>query len=61
MARQKEGKESVRKIQRSRGMYFVSLPIELVRRLGWQARQKLVVKKFGKGMRVKDWAPKRKR
>ena len=61
MARQQEGKEEIRKIQKSKGMYFVSLPIELIRKLGWQTRQKLVVQKFGKGFRVKDWMPKRKR
>jgi hypothetical protein len=35
MARQKEDKESIRKVQRSKGMYFISVPLQLMRKLGW--------------------------
>jgi hypothetical protein len=60
MPRQQEGKENTRKVQRSKGMYYISVPLELMRKLGWRERQKVVVNKFGKGLRVKDWVKKRK-
>jgi len=48
--------KSVRNIQRSHGTYYVSIPIELVKKLGWRERQKVVVKKSGKDkVIIKDW------
>ncbi len=33
----------------------VTLPIELVRELGWREKQKVVVKKRGSGLLIEDW------
>lgn len=35
--------------------YTVTLPKHLIRELGWKARQKLEVTKFGDGILIKDW------
>jgi hypothetical protein len=59
MARQKEGKEQIRKVQRSKGTYYVSLPLVLVRKLKLRERQKVVVRKFGKSIRITDWQKKK--
>jgi len=56
MPRRKIEKENVRKIQQSKkGMYSISIPIRVMRKLGWRERQKVVVRMFGKGLRIKDW------
>ena len=38
--------------------YAITLPIEIIRELGWRKGQKLVVKKHGEGIIIKDWKPK---
>lgn len=37
------------------GSFAVTLPIEMVKQLGWKERQKLSVKKIKGGVQVKDW------
>jgi antitoxin component of MazEF toxin-antitoxin module len=49
MGRRKVGQEKIRNIQKSNGSYMVSLPIELMRELGWRERQKVVVTRSGRG------------
>ena len=61
MARRKVGKESIRKIQQSSGSYYIRIPIQLIRLFGWRERQKVVVKKYGKGFLIKDWVNKKPR
>ena len=39
----------------STGTYQVSLPIDLVRTLGWKQGQKVVFKKRGKDLVIVDW------
>lgn len=56
--RREVGHESVRKIQQSKGSYLMSIPMRIIRQLGWKERQKVVVKKQGKGFVVRDWKPK---
>jgi hypothetical protein len=51
----KTSKSHIRKIQQSKGSYFISLPINLIRKLGWREKQKLTVTKRGKKLSVKDW------
>ena len=60
MPRRRIGKENIRKIQQSGDMYTVSIPIELMRKLKWREHQKVVVRKFGKGLKIKDWSRKKK-
>lgn len=49
MGRRKIGKEQIRSIQKSNGSYVVSLPIELVRELGWQERQRVAITRSSSG------------
>jgi hypothetical protein len=56
MARRKIDKRHIRKLQKNKGSYVVALPIELVRKFGWQERQKVVVREYGKNkMLIMDW------
>lgn len=57
MARLKTGSENIRKLTKmGAGRSFgITLPIGLIRKLGWKERQKLVVKPKGKKLTVKDW------
>ena len=57
MGRRKIEERAIRTIQRSKGTYSISLPIEVVRALKWRERQKVVVTKHGRGMRIIDWTP----
>lgn len=60
MGRRKIEDRNIRNLQKTAGgsTYIVSLPIEVVRELGWKTKQKLVVKKYGDGILIKDWKPK---
>ena len=49
MGRRKIGDEKIRSIQKSNGSYLVSIPIELMRDLGWRERQRVVITRSGKG------------
>ncbi|MEK7122389.1 MAG: hypothetical protein AAB855_00875 [Patescibacteria group bacterium] len=35
--------------------YSVTIPIEMIRTLGWKERQKLVVNRQGTTITIKDW------
>jgi bifunctional DNA-binding transcriptional regulator/antitoxin component of YhaV-PrlF toxin-antitoxin module len=60
MARRKLANRHTRNIQQSHNVYYVTLPVELVRALKWQERQKVVVKKFGRDkIIIKDWPEKK--
>jgi len=61
MPRRSVGKENIRNIQRSGGTYHITIPIRIMRKLRWRERQKVVVRLFGKGLRIKDWPVKRKK
>lgn len=49
MGRRKVGQEHIRSLQKSHGTYTVSLPIELVRELRWQEKQRLVITRSASG------------
>jgi len=53
--RRKLEDKNVRKIFKSGDSYTVTLPIEIVRALKWKEKQKVIVKKRGKGIIVTDW------
>lgn len=58
----KSGSSSIRKITKvGRTSLAVTLPIDLVRKLKWREKQKVVVKKINGGLQIKDWKPKRKK
>ena len=53
--------DKIRKIVKNgRGSYYVNIPKEVLRALGWKERQKVVVKKSGKKVVIADW-PEEKR
>lgn len=57
MARRKLSERNIRKLTRSgRGASLgLTLPIEMVRKLKWRERQKVVVKLRGKSITISDW------
>ena len=56
MGRRKIPDENIRNIQKSKGSYYVTLPIQLVREFRWQVGQKVVVEKAGKEkILIRDW------
>jgi len=55
MAIRKLKNKDIRNIQKNQNTYYVTLPVEAVQELGWKERQKVVVKKKGRGLTVKDW------
>lgn len=55
--RRKLEERNIRKITKIAGgsSYAITLPIEMVRELGWRERQKVVVSKQGEKLIVEDW------
>jgi len=56
MANKRSDEKNIRKLTKiGRGSIGLTLPIELVRELGWRERQKVVVKKSGNKIVISDW------
>lgn len=55
MSRQKIEKENIRKIMKSGNSLVVSLPMEIMHKLKWQEKQKVVVSLKGRTIQIKDW------
>lgn len=56
MARRKIEDQGIRKLTKiGRASVGLTLPIELVRELGWREKQKVVVKKIKGGVEIRDW------
>ncbi len=55
MGRRTVENENVRKIQKMRRSYYVSLPVNIVRKFRWQEGQNVVVEERGKEIIIKDW------
>jgi hypothetical protein len=57
MGRRKIEEHQIRNLMKTAGgtTYIVSMPIDVIRKLKWQAGQKLVVTKYGDGILIKDW------
>ncbi|MDP2709271.1 MAG: AbrB/MazE/SpoVT family DNA-binding domain-containing protein [bacterium] len=55
MARRKLEDKNVRKILKSGSSYAVTVPIEIMRKLKWKEKQKVVVSLKGKSVIIKDW------
>jgi len=53
--RRKINEENIRKIFKTGQSYAVTLPMEIVKELGWKERQKVVIKKRGSGFSIEDW------
>ena len=56
MSVRKQEERNIRKITRvGKTSLAVTLPVEIVRALGWREKQKVIVKKVRGGMLIKDW------
>ncbi|MBI4250616.1 hypothetical protein HY622_03430 [Candidatus Uhrbacteria bacterium] len=58
MPRRSTTREHIRNIQQSKGSYLVSIPIRIIRELGWKQRQKVIVAKRGSRVEIADWPKK---
>ena len=54
-------KKKVRKLTKSGNgrSYVLTLPKEWVIELGWKGKQKLELSRYGDGILIKDWKPKK--
>lgn len=58
MANKKSTERNIRKLTRAgQKSIAVTLPIEIVRELGWKEKQKVIVKKSGSKLIIEDWKP----
>jgi hypothetical protein len=56
MATKKANETNIRKLTKiGKKSIGLTLPIEMVRELGWKERQKVVVKRVRGGLLIKDW------
>mgnify|MGYP001619938502 FL=1 len=55
MAIRKLEDKNVRKILKSGDSYAVTIPIEMLDKLKWREKQKVVVKMKGKSIIIRDW------
>lgn len=52
----KQEDKNIRKLTKvGRKSIAVTLPIEIVRELGWRDKQKVIVKRVRGGVEIKDW------
>jgi antitoxin component of MazEF toxin-antitoxin module len=60
MARRKLSERNIRKLTRMGAGWSLglTLPVEMIRKLKWRERQKVVVKLRGKNLIIKDWKKK---
>lgn len=59
MSTTKAGEENIRQISKEgKTSLGITLPIELARKLKWKAKQKVTVRKWGKGLLIQDWRKK---
>lgn len=57
MPRRKLINRNTRNIMRGgNGSYSVTIPVEMIKKLGWQERQKVVFSLRGKTITIKDWS-----
>ncbi len=58
MGRRKLEEKNIRKLMRTGragGSIGLTLPIEIVKELGWREKQKVIVRKYGSKIIIKDW------
>ena len=56
MSRRKSEEKNIRKLTKTGGNSIsITLPIEIVRKLGWKSKQKVIAKESGKGIFITDW------
>jgi len=47
--------QNIRKLFKSNTSYALTLPINEIRDLGWQEKQKLTIKRKGNSLIISDW------
>lgn len=53
---QKSQNKNIRKLSRiGNSSLGLTLPIEIVKELGWREKQKVVAEKYGEGILIRDW------
>jgi antitoxin component of MazEF toxin-antitoxin module len=57
MSTRKRKEKHIRKLTRLGGSLVVSIPVEDIDTLNWREKQKVVVKRDGKKITIKDWRP----
>jgi len=55
MARRNTYDKNTRKIAKLGDSYALTLPIDIIRELGWREKQKVTVIKRGEGILIRDW------
>ena len=62
MSRRSQEEHHIRSLTKLAGgtTYAVTIPIEIVRDLDWQPKQKLVVKRYGEGIIISKHQPEKK-
>lgn len=55
MAIRKLKDRNIRKILKSGDSYAVTIPIEMIDKLNWKEKQRVVVKMKGKSIIIRDW------
>jgi len=55
MPRRRSDQEHIRKITKSGDSYAITLPISVMRELGWREKQKVTAKRVGKKIIIEDW------
>lgn len=59
MARKKLYNKNIRKLARMGGQSIgLTLPIEMIRALGWRTKQRVVARRVGKKIIIADWEKK---
>jgi len=58
MPDKKYQERNIRKVTRNGGSLNVSIPVEILKKLGWKEKQKVVVKKIKGGVVIRDWRSK---
>ncbi len=53
--RRKLEDKNIRKILRNGNSYAVTIPMEIMKALKWREKQKVMVKKRGEKIIIKDW------
>ncbi len=62
MARKKLINRNIRKLtKQGKWSLSVTLPIDLIHKLKWKEKQKVIVELKGKSFIIKDWKPKKKK
>jgi hypothetical protein len=56
MPRKSVKERNIRKLVKSgKKSFSLTIPIELIKELAWRLRQKVIVKKYRRGILIKDW------